>query len=87
MRYKIGDRFRWIQHGPMDGFIMEMEVVDEHCSKILSIHNNTLRADGKKVGDLVLTEEYSPEMDDLWKYIGNFGKSSNFKEIYDILNG
>jgi hypothetical protein len=77
----FGDRFKWI--GVDSKFIVkELELTDEgwmvtECGPRC----------GYSIGDIWFKQSeqigLGPER---WKFIGNFGKSSRFREIYNILN-
>lgn len=75
---KIGDRFKWIDDfiaGPI--FCSEAEVIsDTECIVIKGTSiGETFASNFIKVGDVRL-----------WRFIGNFAKSRNFSNLYDILN-
>jgi hypothetical protein len=50
-------------------------------SKLISYPDNT-----REIGEIVKIDS-SFYRSDNWEFIGNFSKSSNFRNIYDILNG
>jgi hypothetical protein len=74
-RFIKGDRLRNIQ-----GHIWEVTGVGrDRLYKCVCVDTGQLYS----IGDV---KEWNFYQDNVWEYLGNFGKSNNFKLIYDILN-
>lgn len=81
MNSKIGDRYRHRSNG----LTHEVTVVDENRCRFKCVDVGTTKnwkineSPNWYISDIWIEEN--------WEYLGNFGKSNNFKDIYDILNG
>lgn len=76
MKYKIGDRFRW-DETPYDNYATLIEYVGEEGFITLESHNTH-----KGVGRL--WKGWNIEAN--WKFVGNFSKSKNFSNLYELLS-
>lgn len=73
MELRIGDRYDWYNKGH-SAFADAIEYVG---------NNEWLITEGPKAGEMYPVEIITSSKS--WVYIGNFSKSRNFNNLYDIL--
>jgi hypothetical protein len=80
---RIGDRWR----DTFDGEVIEVVcIVDHETSRYRVIVPSTAVGAGEGRGRIGYEEEWDNYFPDTWEYIGNFGKSDSFTELYNKLN-
>jgi hypothetical protein len=76
----VGDRFKW-KHGYLE---LEVHSITPNETKIRCVKWEENQ--GWKPNEIQGNHTSEWHIDN-WEYLGNFGKSNQFKTIYDILNG
>jgi hypothetical protein len=77
-KLRIGDRYDWGNNGVWE--ILEVTDPIKHYAKSKCVSPNSFY----KIG--YICEWWIEDRHTGWTYLGNFSKSSNFRDIYDILN-